>query len=357
MSNKKKKEAEVIEAEFDILEPDVEVKKPAFEVVEADGVTKVEILDFDDPEIKPSEVGKSVALRKAVVLGNARININELTAYVENKIAEVGAMDIATAEEKDIRAAQADMNRLAKELSDERISLNKEWMSPFDSFIADPIKELVEKIEKGKQPIADKLKELTELWEKSRLKDIKDIKDERLAKESEIIHKYVNKLSWFDNPRWMNKTFTAKKMGEEVDEKVTKIVTDLKALEGAFESQLIELYAEHGDLGKTILERDRLQKAAEEYARVQKERELAKQEQEARELEEQERLRAVRDAAAGKPTIGVPDYELPEAEKPKEAERTVYKFEIKATQEEMKTIAQFINSLGVPANLIKEDTE
>ena len=141
-----------IQAEFEIVEP--ELNHPQYEVVDDNGVPKVQILGFDDPEITPQELdGREVAVRKAIVLGTGRININELTAYVEGMITRVASMDVDKADEADVKQAQADLNRLAKELSDNRKSLETEWKSPFDMFIADPIKKLVLRIEAEKKTL------------------------------------------------------------------------------------------------------------------------------------------------------------------------------------------------------------
>ena len=365
----------VIEAEFDIVEPQVEV--PEFEVVEANGVKKVEITNFVDPVVKPSEVGTSVELRKLVVLGNARININEMTAYVDKVIADAKAVDISAADEREIRSTQVSLNKLRKELNDARIALNKEWMSPFDSFIADPIKGLVEKIDKGKAPIAEKLQEILAAWEAGRNKEIDEIKLERLSKESEVVHEFVNSLSWFFNPKWLNKTTSIKAITVEIDEKVTRIVTDLKAIEGTFGSQLLEFYAKSGDLGQTLAERDRLVKVAEEYERVKAEQEARRLEDEriaaekAQKLEEErQRAKAEEDARKaaleaefGSPTVGKSDYIPPpslagEPQKEEavtgESER-IYTFEVRCTAAQMKLIAEFINSQKIKANLVKNE--
>ena len=193
-----------IQAEFDIIEP--ELNKPTFEVVDDNGVQKVEIIGFLDPEVSASDMeGREVTVRKSIVLGNGRININELTAYVENKVASVKSMDVATADEKDVKAAQSTLNKTAKELSDVRIAMQKVWSEPFNENIADPIKKLVAFIDEQKKPIADKLSDLAKAYEDARKADIKEIKDERFSKETEAVDAYIRTLPWFDDTKWLNK--------------------------------------------------------------------------------------------------------------------------------------------------------
>lgn len=349
-----------LEAEFDIVEPDIE--KPEFEVVESDGVAKVEITNFSDPIMEPSQVGSTVELRKSVVYGSARININEMTAYVDKKIAEVKALDIATADTKDIKATQAQLNKLAISLNDARIALDKEWTEPFKVLVADPIKELIKKIEDGKKPVADKLAEIDGKRIAARQQEIAEIKTERLSKESETVHAAVAKMEWFDDPKWLNSTTTAKKIGAEIDEKVTKIVVDLKAFVGVFGPQLLESYIRTGDLGRTLAERDRLKAAAEEYNRVEAERRAERERRVEEQRIEAERLKAVRDQYvntaeedAQRPTIGNPNYVFPGSDTvPKKEQLFIYGFEVRCTAAQRNALSAYLRDNNIPTKKIKE---
>ncbi|NCB02502.1 MAG: DUF1351 domain-containing protein, partial [Spirochaetia bacterium] len=265
-----------IQAEFEIVEPVINI--PTFEVVDDNGVKKVEITGFDDPKVKPSDVaGREITVRKAIVLGNARININELTAYVESKIQSVAKIDVNTADEVEVKKAQSELNTLSKELNDSRIALDKEWKTPFENFIADPIKKLVKRIDDEKKPIADKIKSIKDSWEQERLKDIEEVKTERLAKEDESVDKYIRTLPWFFDQKWLNKTTwgsngnSATKVTKEIDDKVVGIVNDLNVIgmlnsDNPFGSQLMNEYkANEGDLAKTLLKKQELEEASKRY--------------------------------------------------------------------------------------------
>jgi hypothetical protein len=365
-----------VQAEFEIMEP--ELTKPTFEVVDENGVQKVEIIGFSDPEVSPEDVaGREVTVRKAIVLGNGRININELTAYVENKVASVMSMDVATADEQDIKKAQATLNKTAKELSDVRIAMQKVWSQPFEQNIAGPIKKLVAFIDEQKQPIASKLDEIAEAYKNARLADIREIKDERLAKESEAVDKYIRSLPWFDDDKWLNKTMwgasgqSVTKVAKEIDEKVTQVVADINAIgmlseDDPFGPQLMDAYRNNGgNLANTLLERKKLEQAAEQYARVQADikakQEAQRIEQEKADAEAAER----REAFAQGGVVHIGTTEVPkfmQADEPEmvvdlppvqEQEKVyVVTFKIKATKNQMASVISHMKGLGVAYSLV-----
>jgi len=370
-----------IQAEFDIIEP--ELNQPKFSVVETNGVSKVEILGFDDPEITPAQLGgREVSVRKAIILGNGRINTNELTAFVQNKVASVKALDVATADEKDIKKAQATLNKTAEELSDVRIAMQKVWAEPFEQNIALPIKKLVTFINEQKKPISDKLVEISVALQNAQAKIIGEAKAERLAKEPEEVDRYIASLSWFDDAKWLNKGSTEKKITAEVDAKVTQIAADLKAIgmlnaDNPFGPQLMETYRNNGgNLAQTLLKRQELEEAARQYAKMQADL-AAKKEAERIEREKVEaEAKAKRESFAqggtvvigavpppkfmqnDKPEIFVeitPDVavDLPPVEPvPLEEKLYITTFEVKANRGDLARVIEFMKQIGVRSRFV-----
>jgi len=369
-----------VQAEFEIVEP--ELTKPTFEVVDENGVQKVEIIGFFDPEVTPEDVaGREVTVRKSIVLGNGRININEMTAYVENKVAAVKAMDVTTADEKDIKAAQATLNKTAKELSDVRIAMQKVWAEPFNQNIADPIKKLVAYIDEQKKPVADKLDEIQRVFETARKAEIAEIKAERLAKESESVDRYIRSLTWFDDEKWLNKTVTAKKIASELDAKVVQVVADITAIgmlnEGnPFGPQLMDEYrSNNGNLARTLMKSKELEEAAQRYARMEEERK-AKEAEDAAERERAEaEAKAKREAFAegGTVTIGTAEppkfmrdepevvvpipteqvVDLPPVKGPEK--QYVVTFKMKGTTSDLAKVIEYMRSIGVKSQFVSQE--
>lgn len=378
---KKVEEQEAVQAEFEIVEPDL--TEPSFEVVtDENGVQKVHITGFLDPEVTAEEIaGKEVSVRKTVVLGSGKININELTAYVKNKVAEVNDMDVATADEADVKAAQVTLNRMSKELNDARIALSKVWAEPFDDNIANPIKNLVNYIEKEKAPIAKKLADIVKAFQDARKKEIEKAKTERLSKESEEADKFIRSLPWFDDERWLNKGATPKKIATDIDAKTMQIVSDIDALgmlnaDDPFGPQLMEEYRINGgNLATTILKKRELEEAAARFARIEEERKARlAAEKEARRLAEEE-ARAKREAAQassgfadGGIVIGTPDPPSFMGSRVDEPERVVdlppvvdmtekkyeITFKIQSTKRQVANIISRMKDLGVVYSLVEQ---
>ena len=369
-----------VQAEFEIVEPTL--TKPTFEVVDENGVQKVEIIGFSDPEVTPQDVaGREVTVRKSIVLGNGRININELTAYVENKVAEVKSMDVATADEKDIKAAQSTLNKTAKELSDVRIAMQKVWAEPFNQNIADPIKKLVAYIDEQKKPVADKLSELQTVFETARKAEIAEIKAERLAKEPESIDKYIRTLPWFDDEKWLNKGATGKKIASELDAKVVQIAADITAIgmlnEGnPFGPQLMAEYRDNGgNLAQTLLKSKELEEAAQRFARMEEERKARLAAEAGEKAKAEAEAKAQRDAFqdGGTDTIGAVDppkfmrdepemavplhteqvVDLPPVKEPEKL--VIVTFKMKGTVSQIADVAAYIKSIGMKSQFVSQE--
>lgn len=368
-----------VQAEFEIVEPTL--TKPTFEVVDDNGVQKVEIIGFSDPEVTPQDVaGREVTVRKSIVLGNGRININELTAYVENKVAEVKSMDVATADEKDIKAAQSTLNKTAKELSDVRIAMQKVWAEPFNQNIADPIKKLVAYIDEQKKPVADKLSEIQTVFETARKAEIAEIKAERLAKEPESIDKYIRTLPWFDDEKWLNKGATGKKIASELDAKVVQIAADITAIgmlnEGnPFGRELMDEYrSNNGNLARTLMKSKELEEAAQRYARMEEERKArlaAEAEQKAKaEAEAKAQREAFQEGGIvigtteppkfmrDEPEMAVPLHteqvvDLPPVKEPEK--QYVVTFKMKGTTSDLAKVIEYMKSIGVKSQFVSQE--
>lgn len=291
-----------IQAEFEIEE--VELEKPTYSVIEEDGLPKIQITGFSDPEISDPEAIKALAntevtLRKIMVLGDVRMNVNEVGAFVQGTIDKVASLDIATADEKEIKRGQANLNKLDQNLNRSRIDLQKAWMAPFEERFTNPIKELQKRIDDAKAPIAKKLTDIQEAWLKKKTEEIEEIKSERLAKESEEIEKFIRSCPWFDNEKWLLKSFAPNnnnKIIEDVDARTLAAVNDISAL-GLFNADnvhapaMLNDYRAHGSLSKALLLKEELEKQRLEYLRMEEERKARQKAQEEARLAAEEEAR------------------------------------------------------------------
>lgn len=217
---------------------------------------------------------KEVALPKKI-----EWNYEELKAEIAEKAKIYETMVYTDDQIKIAKSDKAKLNHLKKSLNDERIAREREYMKPFNEFKTQ-INEIISIIDKPVAIIDKQVKEYDQIK-----------KREKAKKCLELFEELNCNYEWLDyskvsNPKWINATFTLKKVQEEIEGKLAQIENDLNTLSSleAFSFEAIEEYKRSLDVGKAIAEGQRLvdiQKRKEEM-----ERQKAEQEQQ-RILEEQ----------------------------------------------------------------------
>lgn len=228
-------------------------------------------------------------------------NYEELKAEIAEKAKTYETMVYTDDQIKLAKSDKAKLNHLKKALNDERIAREREYMKPFNEFKSQ-INEIISIIDKPVSIIDKQVKEYDQIK-----------KREKAKRCLELFEELNRDYDWLDyskvsNPKWINATFTLKKVQEEIEEKLEQIENDLNTLSSleAYSFEAIEEYKRSLDVGKAIAEGQRLvdiQKRKEEMERrkaeqerIQKENErkaqelaqqLAKQEQQ-KKLEEQQ---------------------------------------------------------------------
>lgn len=204
---------------------------------------------------------------KAAEPGSISFNFDELKTELTEKAAIYETMVFTDQELQLAKQTRADLNRVMKALNDERIKREKEFMKPFNDFKAQ-IKELIAIIEKASANIDKQVKEFEEQKKKEKLEAIERIWDE-----------VINHPAWLQcsdvfNTKWLNASVSMETVKKEIQEKVSKIETEIGIIsdlpEYSFEA--LDYYKRTLDLGGAIAETKRLadlakRKAAEEEAK------------------------------------------------------------------------------------------
>ena len=204
---------------------------------------------------------------KAAEPGSISFNFDELKTELTEKAAIYETMVFTDQELQLAKQTRADLNRVMKALNDERIKREKEFMKPFNDFKAQ-IKELIAIIEKASANIDKQVKEFEEQKKKEKLEAIERIWDE-----------VINHPEWLQcsdifNTKWLNASVSMETVKKEIQEKVSKIETEIGIIsdlpEYSFEA--LDYYKRTLDLGVAIAETKRLadlakRKAAEEEAK------------------------------------------------------------------------------------------
>ena len=204
---------------------------------------------------------------KAAEPGSISFNFEELKAELMEKAAIYETMVFSEDQFQEAKKTRSDLNRVAKALSDERIKRKKQFMEPFEQF-EKQIKELTAIIEKAAANIDKQVKEFEEQKKKEKLEAIERIWDE-----------VINHPEWLQcsdifNTKWLNASVSMETVKKELQEKVSKIETEIGIIsdlqEYSFEA--LDYYKRTLDLGGAIAETKRLadlakRKAAEEEAK------------------------------------------------------------------------------------------
>ncbi|MGB3160925.1 MAG: DUF1351 domain-containing protein [Carnobacterium sp.] len=120
----------------------------------------------------------------------------------------------------DAKAIRAEMNNVIKSLDNKRKEVKKAYNKPLNDF-ENQIKELLNKIKEVNEPIDAGIKEVELKQRDDKRKEIEKQIDERLKEESD----YVKKEFSYDS-RWPNKTYTMKKIADEVEAQITALVAE-----------------------------------------------------------------------------------------------------------------------------------
>lgn len=240
----------------------------------------------------------------------------------------------------DAKKDKAALRKTAEALNKERIRIQKEYMGPFNEFKSH-VDELIGMIDEAVKSIDKQVKEYENLKAKEKADAI-----EALIAEKAFPEGY--NLAPLRNPRWMNATYSLKKISEELDFAKAKILDDISTIEGfgmsgyAFEAH--DVYRRTLDIRAAIAEAQRLR----DLAKRKEEAELRRrQEEEARiarlKAHEEEKLR--QETADFPPAPAPVEYAV---EEPVEAPaREWVTFSAYVTVEEAKALAAWLKERGI----------
>jgi len=268
-------------------------------------------------------------------------NYEELHTALEMKLADYKDRVYDETMIAEAKSDTANLNKLKKTLSDERISRKKDYMKPFEKF-EEQIKELCEMIDEATSGIKAQL----DTYEQKRIEEkrtaIRELFSE-IASNYDIDFITLEKIY---NAKWENKTATDKTIATEITAVFEKAVNDLEIISKmpnySFEAK--EAYKASLDLNKALAEGERMAQIAE--AKKQAEIEAQRREEEARlRAEEEARRMAEAEALMSKATeVNV----APAIAEPTPAEPTYeFAFKVKITKSQAIELKDFCTAHGI----------
>ena len=180
-------------------------------------------------------------------IGSLVTNAKAIKTLVEKQIELYDISNYSTDDIAKCKQDKALLNKAAKALNDKRISLEKEWNTPFDEFKT-TVKETVDLIKSAATKIDSIIKQDEERSKNEKLAEIRKIA------ESAGLNKLEIKLEKVMNPKWLNKSTSIKSIEKEMAEKVKTINESIETL-GSYSdvaTAVIARYKENLDLNEAI---------------------------------------------------------------------------------------------------------
>lgn len=235
-------------------------------------------------------------------------NYEELRNELTEKVSMYETLVYTDEQIKEAKEDKANLNKLKKALNDERIALEKKYMQPFETFKAQ-VNDIIRIIDK---PIAVIDKQVKEFEQKE--------KDEKLEAIKEMFasvgfQPFVNLEMIFDN-KWLNKTFSMKKIEDAMKERMFQIGNDVKTLNDLpeFGFEALEIYKITLDINMALAEGRKLADIQKKKKEQQEAEERRRAELEACNNSIEQNVESVlesEDAPAGKAEGGADVKEIP----------------------------------------------
>lgn len=234
---------------------------------------------------------------------------------------------------KDAKKDIASLRKLKDALNNERIRLQKEYLAPFAEF-KKQVDELIALVDEPVKAIDTQVKEYTNMKQREKAEAI-----DALVKEKAFPEGF--NLGPIYNPKWINASYSLKKIGEELDAAKDRISDDIDTIECipdyAFEA--MDVYKRTLDLRAAVSEAQRLHDLARQKAEAELRRKQAEEER-----IRQANLKALEEANKAEAPAPV-EYSI---EEPVEApEREWVTFSAYVTVDEAKALAAWLKERGI----------
>ena len=180
-------------------------------------------------------------------IGSLVTNAKAIKTLVEKQIELYDISNYSTDDIAKCKQDKALLNKAAKALNDKRISLEKEWNTPFEEFKS-TVKDTVDLIKSAATKIDSIIKQDEERSKNEKLAEIRKIAERAGLNKLEI------KLEKVMNPKWLNKSTSIKSIEKEMAEKVKTINESIETL-GSYSdvaTAVIARYKENLDLNEAI---------------------------------------------------------------------------------------------------------
>lgn len=179
-------------------------------------------------------------------------NYDELKNEISEKADFYANLVFTESQMAEAKSTRADLNKLKTALNDERLRQEKTYMEPFNKFKAQ-INEIISLIDAPVKSIDAQIKGFEEKQKEEKFEKIEEFWDGTGHPE------WLSCNMIFDS-KWLNKSFSMKKVQEAIIEKLDQIIGEIETLKKLpeFSFEAIEVYKQNLDINKAISEGQRL---------------------------------------------------------------------------------------------------
>lgn len=166
-------------------------------------------------------------------LAPIKFNYEDVKNWVTQKAKEYKSLIYTEETITEAKTDRATLNKLAKAINDEKIRVKKEVLKPFEDFES-KCKELQGIIVDASNSIDTQVKAFEEKEQNEKKEKIKEIFDSYVG-----IYKNVINFDMIFNPKWLNKSYTMKKITEDINHIMVKASEDMDVLKNQIEDENI----------------------------------------------------------------------------------------------------------------------
>ena len=166
-------------------------------------------------------------------LAPIQFNYEDIKKWITEKAKEYKSMVYTEETITNAKSDRATLNKVAKALNDEKIRIKKEVLKPFEDFES-KCKELQGIITDASNSIDIQVKAFETKEQEEKKKQIEDLFNTYIGDFKELII-----FEQIFNQRWLNKTYTIKKIEDEINHLIAKTASDLKVIDAQIQDESI----------------------------------------------------------------------------------------------------------------------
>lgn len=232
-------------------------------------------------------MGNLVPVRITSSIGTITDNLDAVEASIMEKVEEYKKTVVTEDTIKDSKQLLADIRKEKQGLDDERKSIKKAWMGPYDTF-EKRVKKIISLYDEPVDAINSQLEEYD-----SQRRDEKRIEINNIYNIVKGDMEEWLPLEKIYNPKWENATYSNKKIREDMETLFGQLevsISTIKSVSSEFEEESLAVLKETGDL-QTAFEEMNSRKRMKEEILAKEEKKRLEAEQKKKEQEVQETVK------------------------------------------------------------------